>query len=391
MAREKSTKLPDTADERDDATPWVVIAGGGTGGHVYPAIAIADALVDTGCDRSALHFIGSKRALEATVVPGRGYTITLLPGRGIARKLTRANVRATAGLLLALVEAFMLLVRRRPRVVVSVGGYAAAPAAFSAILLRIPLVLAESNAVPGAVHRIAGRFSRANAVAWPGTKLPHPVVTGNPVRSDLVEVDRGEPSRLAARDRLGLPRSRVVIASFGGSLGSGTINRSMRELAELWRDRDDIALYHVVGKRDWRDVSKRADVDEKARLFYKCVPYEDDMPSFYAAADIVVSRSGATTSSEIAAVGVPSVLVPLPNAPGDHQSANARALEEAGASVVIPDSACNGPALAAVLEQLISDPSRLERMGDAAKAFARPDAAVQVARLVVDVVNGPKR
>jgi UDP-N-acetylglucosamine--N-acetylmuramyl-(pentapeptide) pyrophosphoryl-undecaprenol N-acetylglucosamine transferase len=366
--------------------PFALIAGGGTGGHVYPAIAIADALVELGRDRDEIRFVGSARALEASVVPDAGYEITLLPGRGIKRKLTFDNVGAILGLLSALFQAIWLVARKRPRVVISVGGYAAAPAAFAAIALRIPVLVAESNAVPGLVHRIVGRFATASAIAWPDTRLPNATVTGNPVRSDLVGVDRSN-DREAARQKLGLSLDRFVVASFGGSLGSGTLNRSMKQLAELCADRSDLALYHVVGKRDWGRTEFEPALTDDATIEYRAVEYEDQMPSLYAAADLIVCRSGATTAAEIALVGIPSILVPLPNAPGDHQTANARQLADAGAAFVIADRECNGGALLEAVEPLIGRDERLLTMAAAARKFAHPEAAREVAQLAVGIAR----
>ena len=352
----------------------IFIAGGGTGGHVYPALAIADALVASGRAKSSIHFVGSARALEASVVPEAGYSITLLAGRGIKRRLALSNITAIAGLFAAFVRALALVARRRPEAVVSVGGYAAAPAAFAAVALRVPLIVAESNAVPGAVNRIVAKRAAACAVAWPGTPLPNAVITGNPVRPDIVE---SRLSRDIARAMLGVPTDRLLIASFGGSLGATAINNAMVALAEHWRDRDDLSLYHVVGKRDW---AKHKTFE--AKLFYKAVEYEENMVALYAAADLLICRSGATTSAEIAVAGVPSILVPFPNATGDHQTANARAFEKAGAAIVLPDKDCDGEHLALLVGPILVDPARRAAMSAAARSLAVPDAAARVAKLV---------
>ena len=163
-------------------TAWAVIAGGGTAGHTLPGIAIARALVALGHDPATIHFVGSERGSEARLVPAAGFAVTLLPGRGIQRRLTLANVGAVWGLLRALVRAFVLLARHRPKVVVAMGGYASVPCALSAVVLRIPIVVAEQNAVPGLANRLTARFAKAAAVSFPGTALPRAVLTGNPVR-----------------------------------------------------------------------------------------------------------------------------------------------------------------------------------------------------------------
>jgi UDP-N-acetylglucosamine--N-acetylmuramyl-(pentapeptide) pyrophosphoryl-undecaprenol N-acetylglucosamine transferase len=362
----------------------VLIAGGGTGGHIYPALAIADALVTSGFDKDQIHFMGSKRALEARVVPEAGYRITLLPGRGIKRSLAIDNAVAVAGLCVALVRALIWVRRHKPSAVVSVGGYAAAPAAISAALLGVPLIVAEANAIPGAVHRLVARRAAACAIAFPGTDLPRAVVTGNPVRPELIGLDRSQPAQLQAREALGIDPHRFLVASFGGSLGARSINRAISELVELSVDRHDLAIYHVVGRRDWQDAALRGSVPAGSALTYRAVEYENHMELLYSAADVVICRSGATTTAELAAVGVASILIPFPGASEDHQTENAKALSAAGAATVISDAACNGKSLAAAIEPLISHKSSTAKMAAAATTLAVPDAADRVAKLVVE-------
>ncbi len=361
---------------------WAVIAGGGTAGHVLPALAVARALVERGHDPLGIRFLGSARGLEARIVPEAGFPITLLPGRGIARRLTVANVGAVTGLGWGVVKGSALMARWRPRVVLAVGGYAAVPGVMGAVALRVPLVLHDQNAVPGLANRVAGRFARASAVSFEETPLPRAVVTGNPVRPEVLAVDRTPAGRAAARDALGLPETAMVVAVFGGSLGARRINDAVLGLAEAWRDRAGLAVYHVVGSRDWAAVGDRLPAMAEGGLVYRTVEYEQRMPLLLAAADVAVCRSGGTSVAELAAVGVPAVLVPLPSAPGDHQTANAAALVQAGAAVLVPDDELTVERLAAELEPLVADSDRLQTMGKAALGVARPDAADRVAALV---------
>ncbi len=378
--------------------PWVVFAGGGTVGHVSPGVAIAEALVRRGCPRTAIHFVGSKRGVEATRVPSAGFSLTLLAGRGIQRKLTpRAvvdNVAAIAGLGSAFVRAFALLARHRPAVVLSLGGYASAPCAVAAVLLRIPLVVAEQNAIPGAANRLVARAAAACAVSFADTPLPRAVLTGNPVRPEVLAVDRTS-DRVAARQRLGVADDRVLVVAYGGSLGARTINRAVWAARARWSGRDDLAVRHIVGDRGWGErpadaiaaaAEPAAPVDaadgSSAGLPYVAVRYEDDMPSVLAAADLVVSRAGASTVFELAAVGVGSILVPLPIATEDHQTANARALADAGAAIVVADAEFDGDRLVAEVDALLAVPGRLEEMATAARTVGRPDAADRVADLL---------
>ncbi len=361
---------------------FAVIAGGGTAGHVIPALAIGHALVTRGHERETLHFVGSRRGIDHRLVTAAGFPLTLLPGRGLARRLTLDNLQSLAGFAVGLVQALVLLARLRPAVVVSMGGYASAPCALAAALYRIPLVLSEQNAVPTATHRLVGRFAAASAVPFEGTPLPRPVVTGNPVREEILSVDATPAGRRAARQALDLPLDCVVVAAVGGSLGSRRINAAVSDLVTGW-DGPPLAVRHAVGSRDWPWLQGSLPTPSDAVVAYQPVEYEDRMPEVLAAADLIVARSGGATVSELAVVGRASILVPLPIAPYDHQAANARQLVEAGAAIMLRDHEVTGERLVAELVRLLEEgPERLRAMGEAARRIGRPDAAEAVAALV---------
>jgi undecaprenyldiphospho-muramoylpentapeptide beta-N-acetylglucosaminyltransferase len=361
---------------------FAVIAGGGTAGHVLPGVAIARALVGAGYDPSSILYVGSERGVERDLVPAAGLELVVLPGRGIQRRLTTANIGAVWGLLRAVAMAWRLVGRRRPAVVVSLGGYASVPCTFAAVLRRIPVVVAEQNAVPGLANRLAGRWAKVSAVSFPGTDLPHAEVTGNPVRPEILAVDPGR-DREAARRRLGVAPDAVLVVVFGGSLGARRINEAVLGALPAWSGRGDLVIRHVIGDRDHDSVVARAPVDDASGPRYVPVRYEHDMPTLYAAADLVVCRAGATTVAELTAIGVPAVLVPLPGAPGDHQTANARALADVGGAVLVPDAELDGPRLRAVVESLLTDAPALRSMAASARSLGRRDAADRVAALVV--------
>jgi len=366
----------------DPPPTWALIAGGGTAGHTLPGIAIGRALVARGHEAAAIHFVGSERGSEARLVPDAGFTLTALPGRGIQRRLTLANVGAVVGLVRAFGRALSLVRRRRPAVVVALGGYASVACALAAVVFRIPIVVAEQNAVPGAANRLVACFARAAAVSFPGTDLPRAVVTGNPVRPEILAVDR-ERDTAAARERLGLPPDRVVVLAFGGSLGARRINQAVTGLVGRWADRSDVAVRHVVGERDWDDPSARSEErDGAGGILYRPVRYEDDMPTTMAAADLVLARAGATTVAELAVLGLPSVLVPLPIATADHQTANARGLVDLGAARLVPDGELDVDRLEQEIGPLVTDTMARTAMGEAARELGRPDAADRVADLV---------
>ncbi len=368
---------------------FAVICGGGTGGHVQPAIALAEALVDHGHDRASVHFVGGRRGMEKTLVPAAGFSITTLPGRGIERRLTARNLRSAAEIASSVVRATVLFKQMKPSVAVSMGGYAGFPGAMAALISKVPLVVVTLDAVPGAANRLVAGRAAANAVAYPGTLLPRSSVTGPPVRSSVLAVDRGPQGRAEARRRLGLPESGPVLLATGGSLGARSVNAAAVGLAASWRDREGVTIYHVAGERNLESVKElaRSVGAGYGALDYKLVGFEKDMPLLLAACDLALSRAGASMLAELTVVGVPSVLVPLPGAPSDHQSKNAAAMAAAGAAVVIADADCTASRLESVLDRLLGDDDRLESMSLAARSLGKRDAAADVAAIVERVAK----
>ena len=378
----------------------VLIAGGGTAGHVLPGLAIAEALVSSGVveNQSSVYLVGSRRGIEVDLVPPTGFDLTVLPGRGIQRRLALANLAAGIGLLCGFVQALILVIRRRPAVVVSLGGYASIPCALAALVLRVPVVVAEQNAVPGAANRLTGRFARACAVSFPGTDLPRSTMTGNPVRQGVRKVaESGDRirDRSEARAALGVNTCPFVVV-FGGSLGARRINQALVRAVEDWKG-GPVVVEHVVGPRGWMkglaggvsaDDAPERTVAAAPDVEYRAVRYEADMLTVLRAADLVVCRAGATSVAELSALGVPSILVPLPGAPGDHQTANARYLEDAGGALLVPDSELDGDRLGVEMAALLADTGRLTAMANGARSLGRPDAADRVVALITTVVSG---
>lgn len=368
--------------------PWAVIAGGGTGGHVLPALAVGRALVAEGHAASEVLFVGSQRGLEARLVPEAGFPVLLLPGRGIQRRLSVDNVGAVWGLLRAVVRAQVLFARRRPSVVVSVGGYASVPCALAAVVWRVPIVLVEPNARAGAANRLVSRFARSSAVQFAGTGLRNEVVTGNPVRAEVSAIGAAPDRaglRREAKARMGVDPERTLVLVSGGSLGARRLNDATVEALDAWSDRSDLAVHLVAGARDHERVAA-AVVDWRERhpgaaLAVRVVPYEDDMPTALAAADVAVWRAGASVA-ELAAAALPGVLIPYPAASEDHQTINAQAVVSAGGGVLLRDADADGTRLAAALAPLLDDPSTREAMGRAALRSARADAAELIAAIV---------
>jgi len=376
---------------RDSTRTRILVAGGGTAGHVLPGVAIADALVARGVDAEAITFAGGDRGVEREVVSAAGYPLVELPGRGIQRRLTWSNLTAVWSLARGVARGIGLVRRLRPDVVVVLGGYASFACGVGGVLARRPLVLCEQNARAGAVNRTLRFWARRSAVTFPDTDLPRSTVTGNPLRDRIVAAARARDAdpvgaRTAARRTLGLPEDRTVVLVATGSLGARSVNDAVRDLATRWRGRSDLAIRHVVGRRDHQAFEADPPVGDSDALVYQLVAYEDRMDTALSAADLVIGRSGGGVA-ELAALGVPAVLVPLPIAPRDHQRANARHLVEAGAAVLLDDTACTGENLAAVVGPLVDDSSRRGAMSDAMRRSARLDAADAVAGLVLEVTD----
>lgn len=366
-------------------TRFAVIAGGGTAGHLNPGLAVAKELVRRGHDPDDLLFVGSERGIERELVPEAGFPLKMLPGRGIPRKISKDTGLAALALTKGVAQGAKVIAEERPAVVLSLGGFASVPCAVGAVRRRVPVVVQEQNAVPGAANRLIGRFAAASAISYPGTDLPNAVLTGNPVREEMLQVDRAS-QRASARAELGVDEGRLLVVVFGGSLGALRLNEAALGAAATWHDRSDLALHHVVGARDWDQLEDRREA-LSGELLYRAVRYERRMPLVFAAADLVVCRAGASSTAELAVVGVPSVLVPLPGAPGDHQTANAGALVGPGGATMVPDSELTGERLVALVDELTSSPGRLAEMEQAARSVGRRDAAERVADLMEKHAN----
>jgi UDP-N-acetylglucosamine--N-acetylmuramyl-(pentapeptide) pyrophosphoryl-undecaprenol N-acetylglucosamine transferase len=361
----------------------VVIAGGGTGGHLFPGIAVARELMARRPD-ATVTFVGTAAGLEAVVVPREGFTLDLIRSAGLTGKPAASRLRGFALLPLSAVDAWRVLSRRRPSVVVGLGGYSSGPVVLLAALRRIPTLLMEQNARPGVTNRWLAPLVGGAAVAYPesarffGRKA---FVAGNPVRPEFLARLAGSSGRReVAHEGGGSPPEAARVLVFGGSQGAHAINLAMVEAApRLAGAVPRLAITHQTGERDLEMVRGAY---RRTGLAARVEPFLFAMADEMTSADLVVCRAGATTLSELAAAGRPSILIPLPTATGDHQRANARALVEAGAAVMIEQHELSGDRLAGALVALAADSATRGAMRDAARRLARPDAA----RLIVDKV-----
>jgi UDP-N-acetylglucosamine--N-acetylmuramyl-(pentapeptide) pyrophosphoryl-undecaprenol N-acetylglucosamine transferase len=349
----------------------VLIAAGGTGGHIYPGIAVAKEVMRRDPE-SVVRFVGTSRGLETRLVPQAGFELSLIESAGLVNMGLLARLRGLAVLPRSFVAARRLLKEFRPDVVVGAGGYVSGPVLLTAALMRVPTLVMESNAVPGFTNRVLARFVDAAAVSFEAA-LPYfggkGVVTGNPIRREFFEV----PAK--PRDP-----SRFSLLVFGGSQGARAVNEAVvAALTHLAPHAAGLHVTHQTGRLDFERVraayaeagwAGRADVRE----------YIDDMMSAFAAADLIVSRAGATTSAELMAAGRAALMIPLPGQL--EQRRNAEAMQEAGAARMIPQEELTGERLASEVGALVENPERVTRMGEAARRLARGDAAAAAVDLM---------
>ena len=355
----------------------IVIAAGGTAGHVVPALAVAAALRERGAE---VAFVGGERA-EAELVPAAGYPFHRLRVIGIDRRHPARAAGAVGLAALATVRAPALLRRLRPDVVLGGGGYVAGPVGLAAALLRIPLALSEADSHMGLANRLLSPFARRVFLAFPpeqGARPGRQLVTGRPIPAATPSADRE-----AARARFGLPSDRPCLLVFGGSLGARSLNEAA---VEAFARPAGLSVLHACGRRDYEALATRLH-EVGAPSHYHLHPYIEPFADALAAADLAAARAGGSIF-ELAAAGLPALLVPYPQATGDHQSANARWMAAGGAAIVVADSELDADRLAREVGDLVADPARLDRMARAARALARPDAAERIAEELLGLASG---
>ncbi|HET7292033.1 MAG TPA: undecaprenyldiphospho-muramoylpentapeptide beta-N-acetylglucosaminyltransferase [Vicinamibacteria bacterium] len=348
-----------------------LVAAGGTGGHLFPGIAVADELRrrDPG---TRVVFVGTPRGLEARLVPRAGYDLVLLPILPLMGQGLPGTLRGLLALPPALVRALALVRRERPRAVLGIGGYAGGPVALAAGLLGVPLVILEPNAKPGFTNRVLRPFAAKAACAYEETRAwfgAKGVLTGNPVRGGFASLPRKAHA------------APLALLAFGGSQGSRVLNEALVAALPLLPPAERLRIVHQTGPA-MRDAV--ADAYARAGRAAEVVAFLDDMEARFAGADLVVSRSGATTCAELGAAGKAAVLVPFARAADDHQRSNAAALQRAGAAVMLEEKDLSGASLAAAIASLVDEPARIEAMEERARALGRPGAAARVADLLVE-------
>jgi UDP-N-acetylglucosamine--N-acetylmuramyl-(pentapeptide) pyrophosphoryl-undecaprenol N-acetylglucosamine transferase len=368
---------------------FAVVAGGGTAGHVLPALAVAEGLVSLGHDPGEIHYVGARRGVEMQLLPPSGFAYTLFEVVGLRRALSIAALKHNVGFVTKMFAArhaaIRLLAELKPSVVVSVGGYASLPAVLAARRLDIPVVVVSYDKRPGRASRLAAGRAAACAVAFPDSPLPHAVYTGAPLRRAIVEVDRIR-DREAARRQLGIPDDRFLLVVMGGSLGSGVLNEAVSGYIESHADRRDLAVRHLCGERFQNSMGPSR--DGSTGLRYDVVGFEPNMPTLYAAADLLVGRGGASTVCEVAAVGLPSILVPWAGAADDHQTDNVRWLSDQGGAVLVSEAQLTPARFALEVDRLISNTTARTVLAAAAREAGTKHRSRSLARLVEAVGRG---
>lgn len=349
----------------------VLIAAGGTGGHIYPGIAVAKELLRRDA-ASVIRFVGTDRGLEKKIVPENGFELSLINSTGLKNVGMIGQIKGLAVLPLSFLEARRLLKEFSPDVVVGAGGYVSGPVLLAAKMMGIPTLVMDSNALPGFTNRQLARFVDKAALTFEEA-MPYfgrkGVVTGNPVRSEFFDI----PAKAVG--------GRVHILIFGGSQGARAINNAMADALELLAGHADrLSITHQTGEGDFARI--REIYQRSAFSAADVRPFISDMAGEFGKADLVVCRAGATTCAELAAAGRASIMVPLPTAADDHQRKNAEALKRAGAAEMILQPELNGAELAKKIGQLIDDPEALKTMAEAAKRLGRRDAAEATADII---------
>lgn len=357
----------------------VVIAGGGTGGHLYPGIALARALTRHDMDIE-ISFVGTQKGLEAKVLPREGFALKTILSAGLLGKKKIARWVSWFKLPIGTAQSMCFLIRKRPGLVVGVGGYASGPLVLSAWILRIPILIHEQNSIPGMTNKWLGKIADKIAVSFKESSGAFPKekveVTGNMIREEFCQPKEGTPEKIEG------PFQVLVL---GGSQGSHSINMAMVEALEsLSEKKSDLRITHQTGEADYEMVSKKY---EESKFSCDIRPFIDDMADQYKKASLVICRAGATTLAEVTACGKMSILIPFPHAAHNHQEKNARILEAANAGELVLDEELSGPRIAGSILQAMEEPERLEVMEENSCKLGNRDATEKVRLLCMELLE----
>lgn len=361
----------------------VIIAGGGTGGHLFPGLAVAEEFKNRD-DSTEVIFVGTEYGIEARVVPREGYPIKFLRAEGLVGVSTVKKVKAIVTTFFSIADSYKIIKTVRPDIVIGVGGYASGAALLTAYLMSIPTMILEQNSMPGLTNKILGRFVRAVCITYQESISFFPkaktFLTGNPVRMQILKGDIESAYRLFS-----LERGLFTIFIFGGSSGAKSINMAIvNALNNMYDLKDKIQFLHQTGIRDYENIRESY---RKTGFKGTITPFIYQMGEAYAVADIVISRAGATTLAELTALGKPAILIPYPYAAGQHQELNARKLLEMGAAKMIRDSELKGEYLANSIRELYMNETMRAEMQRNSRAVGRPEACSKVVDIAMSLIK----
>ncbi|HOA40730.1 MAG TPA: undecaprenyldiphospho-muramoylpentapeptide beta-N-acetylglucosaminyltransferase [Halanaerobiales bacterium] len=366
-----------------------IITGGGTGGHIYPALAIARALEERGWK---ILYLGSKGGLESTLVREEGFNYQEVQVAPLPRKLSVKLMSSVFKTMLGFFQARKLIKEFQPDVVLGTGGFVAGPVVLAASALKIPSIIHEQNVYPGFTNKLLARKVDIIALNFAAARDYFPekikarfVVTGNPVRQAILNTDKE-----IGLEKLSLERGKKTILVFGGSQGAMSINRAMLEVYKYYTESNKVQIIQITGEKNYQQVLQDiedAGVKLKENRHYKIIPYLREMEYAYAVADLVVYRAGATGIAEITAKGIPAILIPYPYAAENHQEYNARNLEKQGAAEVILDRDLKGQVLIEKIEELLSNEDRLKEMAQNSKSLGKAEATENIVSLIQDLLK----
>lgn len=360
----------------------IIITGGGTGGHIYPAIAVAQEIKKRR-QNIEITFIGTRRGIEAKAVPAAGFPIKHINAAPMSFRLLKL-LKFIFGNTTGILQAISILISQKPDLVIGSGGYVSAPVITAASILRIPTILLEQNVLPGKTNRFLSKFAQKVLISFEESKKYLPegksVLTGNPIRREIMERDKDE-----ALSILNLSPGKFTLLITGASQGARSINEAVVKSLSTWKDRE-WQIIHLVGRKNFEDVKKATDlISPELKGEYRCIDYTEDMASAYAVADLVVTRAGASTLAEITAVGIASILIPYPYSADNHQEKNARWVEKCGGAIVILDSDI-GEKLADEVITLAEDSEKRNSIASHSKEIGKPGALENIIREVDDLL-----
>lgn len=365
----------------------VLITGGGTGGHIYPAIAIANKIKDE-IKTAQILFAGTEKGLESELVPKAGYNLETIKVSGFKRNLSLDTAKSVFDLFCGLKDAFKLILKFKPDIVIGTGGYVCGPIVFIASLLNIKTVIHEQNVIPGVTNKILGNFVNRVLISFDESK-PYfnndkkVYVTGNPIRKDFIKITQDKN-----KENIGIKDEDFFVLSFGGSRGAEKINKVMTEVIEKTNKDKNIKILHVTGSSHYDKVInqlKEKGIYDKSKESVK--EYLYDMAKYMSASDLVICRAGAITLAEITAMGIPSILIPSPYVTNNHQEHNAKVLEGCGASVLVKEKELDENIIISNINRLKSDKLKLTEMAQKSKEIAKPNATDIIYSNILEVLK----